>query len=243
MATSADTLTRTNERPGTRAKLSNLGTSAYKVREVLNLIRGQQVGRAQEILRFCDRGPATPVSKLLSSAVANATNNDGLDADELFIAACFADEGATAKRWRPRARGRAGRIRKRSSHVTIIVSRLPEDQLERLRKEQEKVEGSRRSRVAGSRAARTAASKKKDAENATAAVEEEVTDTEKTEATELAAAKVIAENAPEESGTTPASATDVDETPGAAGTEATAEESTKTETPKGSGPAADKDEK
>jgi large subunit ribosomal protein L22 len=182
MATSADTLTRTNERPGTRAKLSNLGTSAYKVREVLNLIRGEQVGRAEEILRFSTRGPATPIYKLLQSAIANAVNNDGMDRDELFVSACFADEGATAKRWRPRARGRAGRIRKRSSHITLIVSRLPEDRLERLRQEQAKDQGSRRSRVAGSRAARTAASKKADAE--AVAPDEEVVETPTAEAEE-----------------------------------------------------------
>jgi large subunit ribosomal protein L22 len=176
MATSADTLTRTNERPGTRAKLSNFGTSAFKVREVLNLIRGQQVERAEEILRFTTRGPAAPINKLLQSAIANAVNNDGMDRDELFVSACFADEGPTAKRWRPRARGRAGRIRKRSCSVTIIVSRLPEDRLERLRAEQAKEQGSRRNRVAGSRAARTAGSKKKDAEAQAAAAEDEVTE-------------------------------------------------------------------
>jgi large subunit ribosomal protein L22 len=182
MATSADTLTRTNERPGTRAKLGNLGTSAFKVREVLNLIRGEDVVRAEEILRFSTRGPATPIAKLLQSAIANAVNNDGMDREELFVSACFADEGPTAKRWRPRARGRAGRIRKRSSSITIIVSRLPEERLARLRQEQAKQAGSRRSRVAGSRAARTAASKQKDAE-ATAASEEEVTEAPVAEST------------------------------------------------------------
>lgn len=176
MATSADTLQRTNEKPGTRARLRNLGTSAYKVREVLDLIRGENVARAEEILRFCTRGPATPVAKLLHSAVSNAVENDGMDREELFVSACFADEGATAKRFRPRARGRAGRIRKRSSHVTIIVSRLPEERLERLRQEQAKQEGSRRRRVAGSRAARTAASKAKDKSQSETAETEESTE-------------------------------------------------------------------
>lgn len=156
MVTLADTLRRTNEQPGTRARLRNLGTSAYKVREVLNLIRGEDVRRAAEILRFCERGPAEPVQKLLRSAVANAEANDGMDPEELFVSACFADEGATMKRFRPRARGRAGRIRKRSSHVTIIVGRLPEDRLERLRSEREALEPARRRRVAGSRSERVA---------------------------------------------------------------------------------------
>lgn len=172
MATSVDTLRRTNERPGTRAKLSNLRTSAYKVREVLDLIRGEDVARAEEILRFTTRGPATPIAKLLQSAVANAVNNDGMDRDELYVSACFADEGVTMKRFRPRAKGRASRIRKRGSHVTIIVSRLPEERLNRLRQEQAKETGSRRSRVAGSRAARIAASKKKDQEAPESQVEE-----------------------------------------------------------------------
>lgn len=162
MATTAETLRRTNEKAGTRAVLRNLRTSAYKVREVLDLIRGQEVGRAQEILQFCQRGSAVPVGKLLASAIANAENNDELDGDELFVSACFADEGTTMKRFRPRARGRAGRIRKRSCHVTIIVSRLPEDRLERLREEQASEQGSRRRRVAASRSRRVAASQQHD---------------------------------------------------------------------------------
>jgi large subunit ribosomal protein L22 len=212
MATSADTLTRTNERPGTRAKLSNYGTSAFKVREVLNLIRGEDVVRAEEILRFSTRGPATPLAKLLASAVANAVNNDGMDGEELFVSACFADEGPTAKRWRPRARGRAGRIRKRSSNVTIIVSRLPEERLERLRQEQAKQAGSRRSRVAGSRAARTAASKKADAaatadEEATEApVEETTVETPEAEAPEAATAEETTETEAGEAATEEAAA-------------------------------------
>jgi large subunit ribosomal protein L22 len=204
MATSADTLTRTNERPGTRAKLSNLGTSAYKVREVLDLIRGKEVGLAEEILRFSTRGPAVPIQKLLQSAIANAVNNDGMDREELFVSACFADEGATAKRWRPRARGRAGRIRKRSSHITLIVSRLPEERLERLRQEQAKEQGSRRSRVAGSRAARTAASKKADAE--AAVTEDEVVETPTAEAEETPTAETEATPAAEETTETEAPA-------------------------------------
>ena len=73
------------------------------------------------------------MGKVLASAVANAVHNDGLDAEELYVSACYADEGSTLKRWRPRARGRATRIRKRTSHITIIVSRLPEDRIARRR--------------------------------------------------------------------------------------------------------------
>ncbi len=174
MATSAETLRRSNEQAGTRAKLRNLPTSPYKVRQVLDLIRGKRVARAQEILRFCDRGPATPVAKLLSSAIANAEQNDSQVADELFVSSCFADEGTSAKRMRPGSKGRAGRIRKRSSHVTIVVSRLADDELAKLETETPSREDSRARRVAGSRAARTAASKKRDAQIAEAESESDV---------------------------------------------------------------------
>ena len=76
------------------------------------------------------------VGKVLASAVANAVHNDGLDAEELFVSACYADEGSTLKRWRPRARGRATRIRKRTSHITIIVSRMPDERIARRRAKQ-----------------------------------------------------------------------------------------------------------
>jgi len=143
---------KTNEREGTRAVLRHARVSPYKVREVLDLVRNQPVGRAEEILRFCERDPAILVGKLLRSAVANAENNDSLDPEELFVSACYADEGTTVKRWRPRARGRATRIRKRTCHVTIIVSRLPADKLARLRARQAADDAVRRARrVAGAR--------------------------------------------------------------------------------------------
>jgi len=125
--------------------------SASKVRQVLNLIRGQDVDRAAEILSLGDREAAATVGKVLASAVANAVHNDGLDAEELFVSACYADEGSTLKRWRPRARGRATRIRKRTSHITIIVSRLPEDRIARRRAKQAANTSQRSRRVAGSR--------------------------------------------------------------------------------------------
>lgn len=143
---------KTNEREGTRAVLRDSLTSPYKVRVVLDLIRGLDVQRAREVLRFSERDAAIIVGKLLDSAVANAQHNDELDPEELFVSACYADEGRTLKRWRPRARGRATRIRKRTCHVTIIVSRLPEDQLARLRAKQEAALAGRRARrVAGGR--------------------------------------------------------------------------------------------
>ena len=142
---------KTNEREGTRAVLRHSRMSAYKVRQVLDLIRGQDVDRAAEILDLGDREAAVVVGKLLASAVANAVHNDGLDAEELYVSACYADEGSTLKRWRPRARGRATRIRKRTSHITVIVSRLPEDRIARRRAKQAANTSQRSRRVAGSR--------------------------------------------------------------------------------------------
>jgi large subunit ribosomal protein L22 len=145
------TATKTNERPGTRAVLRHSGLSASKVRQVLDLIRGQDVDRAAEILIGTEREAANLIGKVLASAVANAAHNDFQNPDELYVSACYADEGTTAKRWRPRARGRATRIRKRSSHITIIVSRLPEAKLELRRKRMEALSANRSRRVAASR--------------------------------------------------------------------------------------------
>ena len=146
---------KTNEREGTRAVLRHSRMSATKVRQVLDLIRGQDVALAAEILANGDREAAVVVGKVLASAVANAVHNDGLDAEELFVSACYADEGSTLKRWRPRARGRATRIRKRTSHITIIVSRMPDERIARRRAKQSAAGAQRSRRVAGSRRNRT----------------------------------------------------------------------------------------
>ncbi len=143
---------KTNEVPGTRAVLRHYRMSAYKARQVLDLIRGRDADRAEEILNATPREAARVVHKVLASAVANARNNEQLDPDELYVSACYADEGTTLKRWRPRARGRATRIRKRTCHITVIVSRLPEDRLERRRSRQSAATtGLRSRRVAASR--------------------------------------------------------------------------------------------
>ena len=112
------------ERSGTKATAKYVRTSASKVRAVLDLVRGLDVKSADQVLQLTERHTAIPVRKLLASAVANAVNNDNQDADELFVIACFADEGPTLKRFKPRARGRASRILKRTCHVTIIVARM-----------------------------------------------------------------------------------------------------------------------
>ena len=149
--------TKTNERPGTRARASYVRSSAYKAREVLDLIRGKSCADAHDILAFSERDVAQPIAKVLDSALANAEHNDGLDADELYVSACYADEGPTLKRWRPRARGRATRIRKRTCHITVIVSRYDPETLERMQAVQSRrgaiAAEARRRRVARSRAA------------------------------------------------------------------------------------------
>jgi len=142
---------KTNERPGTKAVLRHSRMSASKARQVLDLIRNEEVGRAAELLRTTERSAAAVIGGVLASAVANAVHNDGQDPEDLYVSACFADEGATLKRWRPRARGRATRIRKRSCHITVIVSRLPDERLARRRAQRDAMGGGRSRRVAESR--------------------------------------------------------------------------------------------
>jgi large subunit ribosomal protein L22 len=141
--------------PETVARLRYHQASASKVRQVMHLIVGKEVNEAREILRFCERGPAETVMKVLDSAIANAEHNDNVPEDELFVARAFADEGPTMKRGRPRARGRYGRIKKRSSHLTVVVARFDDDELERRRRREAEVGAparvSRRRRVAASR--------------------------------------------------------------------------------------------
>lgn len=122
-----------NERPSAKAQARYLRMSASKVRIVLDLIRGQHVADAEQILLFSERLAATEILKVMRSAIANAGHNEDIPADELVVSACFADEGPTLKRFRPRARGRAGRINKRTCHVTVIVSRMTDDELDAAR--------------------------------------------------------------------------------------------------------------
>ncbi len=166
---------KTNERPGIRAVLKNSGVSAYKAREVLDLIRGKDYQRASEILEYCDREVATVIGKVLHSAAANAFHNDGIEAEELFVSACYADEGTTLKRWRPRARGRATRIRKRTCHVTVIVSRMPDEELNRRRARVAAEQADRRARrVAGARRQGRASAAAKAGTSEAPAVDEQV---------------------------------------------------------------------
>jgi large subunit ribosomal protein L22 len=113
-------------------------------------------------LAFTERGIARDVRKVLASAVANAVNNDGQDPDELYVIACFADEGPTMRRFRPRARGRASRIRKRTCHITVIVARMSEERLQVVQARQSRVTTS--GRPAPSRRARVERSRQRAAE-------------------------------------------------------------------------------
>jgi large subunit ribosomal protein L22 len=155
--------TKTNERPGTRAQVHHARMSATKAREVLDLVRGLPVGEAADVLRFTERAASEVIARCLASAVANAQHNDELDPDTLYVSACYADEGPTLKRWRPRARGRATRIRKRMCHITIIVSPMPPEMAAKVEAKQAAgapaAGGRRRRGAAESRRARVARSR------------------------------------------------------------------------------------
>ncbi len=150
-------------RPGNRAVAKYVRSSAFKAREVLDLVRGKSYTEAREILQFSERRISNTIAKCLDSAVANAEHNDELDGDELFVAACYADEGPTLKRWRPRARGRATRIRKRTCHITVVVARYTDDELTAIEARLALKGTGRRSSAAEARRRRVAASRERDA--------------------------------------------------------------------------------
>ncbi len=105
-----------------RAQARYVRVTPMKARRVIDLIRGMQAGDAQDVLRFAPQAASEPVGKVLASAIANAANNHGMQARDLVIAQAFVDEGPTLKRIRPRAQGRAYRVGKRTSHITVVVS-------------------------------------------------------------------------------------------------------------------------
>jgi large subunit ribosomal protein L22 len=111
---------------GATAKARYVRMSPMKVRRVVDLVRGMPVGQAASVLRFAEQAAATPVAKLVASAVANAENNFDLDPSTLVISTITVDEGPTMKRFQPRAQGRAYRIRKRTSHITVEVTSVPD---------------------------------------------------------------------------------------------------------------------
>ena len=109
-----------------RASARFIRISPTKARQVVDLIRDRHVDDARRVLRFSQRAAAAPVAKVLESAIANAEHNFSLPADELVVARAWVDEGATLRRYRPRALGRATRIRKRTCHISIVVGRSEE---------------------------------------------------------------------------------------------------------------------
>ena len=115
----------TTEYPSAVAKARFVRVSATKARRVIDLVRGKSVDEALHILRWAPQAASEPVAKVIASAAANAQNNEGLDPSTLVVATVYADEGPTAKRIRPRAQGRAFRIRKRTSHITVVVESRP----------------------------------------------------------------------------------------------------------------------
>jgi large subunit ribosomal protein L22 len=105
-----------------RARARYVRVSPQKARRVVDLIRGMPAAQAQSVLRFAPQEASEPVGKVLDSAIANAENNHDLDPTALVVQEAYVDEGPTLKRFRPRAQGRAYRIRKRTSHITVVVA-------------------------------------------------------------------------------------------------------------------------
>src|SRR5215204_536366 len=107
--------------PGARAVARHVRISPMKARRVVNLVRGLPAKEALTVLKFAPQAASEPIYKVLASAIANAENNERLDPDSLLVSEAYVDEGPTMKRFRPRAQGRAYRIRKRTCHITIEV--------------------------------------------------------------------------------------------------------------------------
>jgi len=106
----------------TRAVAKFVRISPRKIRLVMDQVRGKQIGEALNMLSFAPQRGARILKKLVNSAIANAEQNTGVDVDSLYIMRVYADEGPTLKRWRPRAQGRATSIRKRTSHLTVVLN-------------------------------------------------------------------------------------------------------------------------
>ncbi|GAA2633590.1 50S ribosomal protein L22 [Actinomadura fulvescens] len=110
-----------------RAQARFIRVTPMKARRVVDLIRGLPAAEAQAVLRFAPQSASEPVGKVLASAIANAEHNFKLDTDTLVVSHAWVDEGPTLKRFRPRAQGRAYRINKRTSHITVVVA--PKDEV------------------------------------------------------------------------------------------------------------------
>jgi large subunit ribosomal protein L22 len=151
----------TTEFPSAVAKARFVRVSPRKARRVIDLVRGRSVADALDILRWAPQAASEPVAKVIASAAANAQNNNGLDPATLVVATVYADEGPTAKRIRPRAQGRAFRIRRRTSHITVVLESRPV-------KDQRSAKSTRARRAEASKAAANAPAKKAPAKKAPA---------------------------------------------------------------------------
>jgi large subunit ribosomal protein L22 len=109
------------DQPGAFASARYTRITPMKARRVVDMVRGLPVGDALALLQFAPQAASTTVYKVLESAIANAETTEGLDAGDLVVSGAQVDEGPTMKRWRPRAQGRATRINKRTSHITLVV--------------------------------------------------------------------------------------------------------------------------
>jgi large subunit ribosomal protein L22 len=164
--------------PGARAIARHVRVSPMKARRVINLVRGLPAKEALTVLQFAPQAASVPVYKVLASAIANAENNERLDGDSLLVAEAYVDEGPTLKRFRPRAQGRAYRIRKRTCHITVVVESVS---------------------VAQTRAAKATVAKAARAAKAASVAErsEPADDDASTPATKAPAKKAAAKKAPE----------------------------------------------
>jgi large subunit ribosomal protein L22 len=152
------------EYPSAVAVARFVRVSPTKARRVIDLVRGKSVTEALDILRWAPQAASEPVAKVIASAAANAQNNNGLDPSTLVVATVYADGGPTAKRIRPRAQGRAFRIRKRTSHITVIVESRPSKD----GRGSQSASATRARRAQASKAAGTAPAKKASAAKAPA---------------------------------------------------------------------------
>jgi large subunit ribosomal protein L22 len=171
------------EFPSAVAKARFVRVSPTKARRVINLVRGKSVSEALDILRWAPQAASLPVAKVIASAAANAQNNNGLDPATLVVASVCADDGPTAKRIRPRAQGRAFRIRRRTSHITVVVESRPTKDA----RGSQSASAARARRAQASKAAAAGAPAKKAAEKAPA---------KKATAAKAPAKKAAADNAP-----------------------------------------------
>jgi large subunit ribosomal protein L22 len=185
------------EYPSAVAKARFVRVSPSKARRVIDLVRGKSVADALDILRWAPQSASEPVAKVIASAAANAQNNNGLDPSTLVVATVYADDGPTAKRIRPRAQGRAFRIRRRTSHITVIVESRPgKDGRGSQSASATRARRAQASKAAGTAPAKKATAAKAPAKKATADKAPAKATAEKAPAKKAAAEKAPAKKAP-----------------------------------------------